>query len=84
MSILKNWLIKRKAKKIAKQLCTQEKQKQKQRVKNSKKRNITIEELKEKVAQEAYRLAQKNGFSPEFDKDNWINAEKKVLKKVKL
>ena len=82
MSIIKNWLTKRKAKKIAKQLCTQ--QQKKQHVHNSKKRNITIEELKNKVAKEAYRLAQKNGFNPEYDKDNWINAEKKVLKKVKL
>ena len=84
MSILKNWLIKRKAKKIAKQLCTQHNKKKKKTIKESKKTNVTINNLKKKIAEEAYRLAQKNGFDPEFDKDNWINAERKVLQKIKL
>ena len=84
MGFLKNWLDKKRAKKIAYQLCsTDQSFIKKGKVNKRKKSSLTIDELREKIAQEAYQLAQKNGFNPAFDEENWVAAEKKVLESVK-
>eukprot|EP01046_Picozoa_sp_COSAG06_P072325 COSAG06_NODE_21115_length_769_cov_0.638806_1_plen_89_part_00 len=84
MGFLKKWLDKRQAKKIAKQLCVEDKKLNIKKAKKLKKKQITIDEVREKIAAEAYRLAQRRGFNPAFDEENWVAAEQRVLEKVKL
>lgn len=84
MGFFKNWLEKRRAKKIASQLCSADQNllKTQKKIKRNKS-SLTIDELRGKIAEEAYRLAQKRGFNPAFDEENWVSAEKKVLENVK-
>ncbi|MEK9657436.1 MAG: DUF2934 domain-containing protein [bacterium] len=87
MNFIKKWLDQRKAKRIAKQLYTQQYHKKihkQEKLARRRKSELTIDQLKAIISKEAYALAQKSGFNPDLDKENWIEAERKVLKKVKL